>query len=188
VLGNCRGQLKGCQHPDDAYEPLVAFACDGGGLTNPHDFDSGWWAATAISATTVRLWTQAINVFRSYLLSRTYVQCVACGGDQCHLLLKYRRRLTSCLARARSSPPPASLPLEELEEDERFDIELVNRFRTELIPLLAGVPEPILASFVDLIREGSIIYPGAGPPATAGNTGGACADVGATHCRRGGVE
>ena len=65
------------------------------------------------------------------------------------------------LARDLTRPPPAALTLEELEDDEQFDISIVARVRTALLPLMEGLPSTVLAAAVDLLQEGSIIYPGA---------------------------
>ena len=65
------------------------------------------------------------------------------------------------MARDLTRPPPAALTLEELEDDEQFDISIVARVRTALLPLMEGLPSTVLAAAVDLLQEGSIIYPGA---------------------------
>jgi hypothetical protein len=59
------------------------------------------------------------------------------------------------------------VPLEELEEDERFDIHVAARVRTELLPRMQGLPTAVLAAAVDVFQEGSIIYPGAHTPSVA---------------------
>ena len=71
-------------------------------------------------------------------------------------------RLCRWLARAL----PTTLALEELEDDEQFDIAIAARLRTELVPLMEGLSAPVLASFVEILQEGSVLYPGPSRVAT----------------------
>jgi len=57
-----------------------------------------------------------------------------------------------------SRPTPSQeFPLEQMEEDEKFDVFVVNSIKTEVVPLMSHIPVDFVLELISLFQQGAAL-------------------------------